>query len=314
MLDSENKHEVRIAVLMAVLNGEKFLNDQLRSLETQTVPTIDIWASDDGSTDGSISLLKQWQKRWIKGEFHILVGPGKGFSENFRSLMMRGNIEADFFAFCDQDDVWDNDKLEIAVKQLSQNCVAWPGIYASRTRIISASGDKIGVSPLFSRQPSFRNAIVQNIGGGNTMLINSLAWNIIREGARRTGFVSHDWWSYLLVSGIGGKVIYDPIPRTSYRRHEENLVGDNVSTSARIDRLFRLLSGEFADWNQRNLDSLEKCADLLASDSRNLFKEFICIRQSVAFMALWRLAKSGIHRQSSIDNAALFLASMIGKL
>ncbi|PRD41710.1 glycosyltransferase family 2 protein [Phyllobacterium phragmitis] len=314
MLDPENVSQARIAVLMAALDGEKFLDDQLRSLEAQTVPAIDIWAGDDGSSDGSLLLLKRWQTRWKKGAFHILAGPRKGFSENFRSLMMRSDIDADFFAFCDQDDVWDKDKLEIAVKQLSRNCADQPGLYASRTRIIDASGNQIGLSPLFKRQPSFRNAIVQNIGGGNTMLVNRPAWNIIREGARRTGFVSHDWWSYLLVSGAGGHVIYDPTPKTGYRRHEENLVGDNASIGARMDRLRRLLAGDFAVWNQRNIDSLEKCMDLLDRDSRKLFEEFKSIRQSVAFTALWGLARSGIRRQSLTDNAALFLAGMIGKL
>ncbi|KXF76581.1 hypothetical protein ATN84_11005 [Paramesorhizobium deserti] len=314
MLPLESESEARVAILMAVLNGEKFLDDQFRSLEAQTIPTIDIWASDDGSSDGSLALLKQWQARWKKGHFQILAGPQRGFAENFRSLMMRSDIEADFFAFCDQDDIWDEDKLEIAVAQLSQSCADQAGLYASRTRIIDASGNPVGVSPLFRKEPSFRNAIVQNIGGGNTMLVNRRAWSIIREGARRTGFVSHDWWSYLLVSGAGGQVIYDPTPRTGYRRHEKNLVGDNASIGARIDRLRRLLAGEFAVWNQRNIDSLERCEDLLDADSRKVFEEFKHIRRLIAFTALSELMRSGIRRQTLIDNAALFSAGMMGKL
>ena len=94
-----------------------------------------------------------------------------------------------------------------------------PALFCSRTRIITAEGEPAGFSPLFSKKPSFRNAIVQSIAGGNTMVMNRAARDIMLEASRRTGFVSHDWWCYLILTGVGGIVHYSPTAKIGYRQH-----------------------------------------------------------------------------------------------
>src|SRR5690606_26251104 len=104
------------------------------------------------------------------------TGPGRGFSENFRSLIKRP-AETAFLAYADQDDVWKPDKLSAAIARIEQ---AGPGpvLYCSRTELIDQDGAPLGMSPLFSRPPDVRNAILQSIAGGNTMVMNRAAARI----------------------------------------------------------------------------------------------------------------------------------------
>ena len=104
------------AILLATRNGAAFLDEQLASIAGQSVEAIDVWVSDDGSTDATPALLAAWRERWSKGRFEVLEGPQKGFSENFRSLITNPGIAADYYAFCDQDDIWEHDKLARAIR------------------------------------------------------------------------------------------------------------------------------------------------------------------------------------------------------
>ncbi|MDA4846563.1 glycosyltransferase family 2 protein [Hoeflea poritis] len=305
----------KIAVLMGVYNGSRFLHEQLQSIGNQSVEQIDLWVSDDGSTDSSLAILNARKGEWSKGEFHIVDGPQSGFSENFRSLMRNDKINADYVAFSDQDDIWDQDKLEVAIRALSRCDPDRPALYGGRTRIIDEAGRVLGHSPQFRRRPGFGNAIVQNIAGGNTMVFNRAAWAVLSESARRTSFVSHDWWCYIMISGCGGTVIYDPEPHIGYRRHGSNLVGDNISWRSQIQRIRRLVGGQLASWSDNNLASLQICYGLLEEESQAVVDEFQLLRvEKSPLRRLQRLRNSGIYRQSDKGNLGLCVAALLNRL
>ena len=75
--------------------------------------------------------------------------------------------------------------------------------------MLDAENNEFGFSPLFSKPPSFANAIVQNIGGGNTMVFNNALRALLREAGKDVSVISHDWWSYIVAAGCGGKIFYD---------------------------------------------------------------------------------------------------------
>lgn len=303
-----------VAVMMATFNGERFLSQQIDSLESQTVPRVDLWVSDDGSEDGTGFLLEKALTSWKKGYIEIVSGPKKGFVENFRSLITNPRIEADYYAFCDQDDIWDPDKLAVAVEWLSTQPEGTPALYCSRTRSISETGKTIGLSPLFTKKPSFKNAIVQSIAGANTMVMNRVARNIVAKASARTSFVSHDWWCYLLISGAGGRIYYSPNAKISYRQHSQNLVGENRSLRARFNRLVRLVRGGYLDWNSRNIESLFKCQDLLSDEASDTIRLVCNCRTTSLFRRVEALFRSGIYRQSFVDQVALIFACAFKRL
>jgi len=302
-----------VSVLLATYNGARFLDEQLQSIEAQQIERVHLWASDDGSTDATLEVLDAWRKRWVKGRFYILEGPRKGYVENFRYLVSKSAAEGSYIAFSDQDDVWDADKL-LAATSVLQSANSGPALYCGRTRLVSSDGTAIGFSPLFKRNPSFRNALVQSIAGGNTMVLNPSAASLLARTCRLTSFVSHDWWCYQIVSGAGGYVFYDPSPRLSYRQHGANLIGENQGWKARIRRIAALADGHFATWNDRNMQALQICRCELTGDNSKVLDEFKSARAKGGSRAVYCLWKHGIKRQTLVSDVALYVAAALGKL
>ncbi len=301
-----------VQVLMATRNGAAFLDAQLASLAAQTHGPIDVLVSDDGSTDATMAILSRWRERWDRGGFRVVEGPRAGFSENFRSLILAPGLSAPYFAFCDQDDLWEPDKLARAIAWLGDGDT--PKLFCSRTLTIESDGRESGHSPLFARPPSFRNALVQSIAGGNTLVFNRAAHRVLAAASARTGFVSHDWWAYLIVSGAGGDVAYCAEPLVRYRQHHANQVGANSSTAARLARLRRMLRGEFSRWNDANMSGIAANLDLLDDDARHAFEAFRGARAGGLVERLRKLRASGVYRQTAFGGAGLYLAAVLGRL
>jgi glycosyltransferase involved in cell wall biosynthesis len=309
-----SKEDLRIAVLMGTKDGAAFIDEQLQSLLAQSYPLVDLWISDDGSIDGTTAIIETWKSRWRKGRMTLVEGPREGFAANFRSMILDRRIEADCYAFCDQDDIWEPDRLESAIGWMQAHDAKTPLMFCSRTATMTETGNLVGHSPLFARPPSFRNALVQSIAGGNTMLLNAAARDLLARASARTGFVSHDWWAYLIVTAAGGIVRYDPRPLVRYRQHASNLVGANVSWGARISRLGRLFKGEFAGWTDLNLDGLAVNRDLLTEDAAACLDLFTSGRQGGLFRRLAVLRKSGVYRQTFSGTLGLYLAFILGRI
>lgn len=306
--------DLRVAILLATYNGEKFLDEQIASIASQTIGHIDVWASDDGSTDGTIGKLQDLARAWPRGRFEIVSGPRAGFAENFRALLLHDAIVADFYAYADQDDIWDADKLERAIAWLGAASADEPRLYCGRTRTMRANGEIVGNSPLFSKPPSFANALVQSIAGGNTMVFNRAARDLLIRCAAQGSFVTHDWWTYQVISGADGAVFYDPVPSISYRQHAGNVVGENSSWRARLNRIERLWQGQLAEWTEQNLANLERCGEQLSPASKLVMRELQAARRGNMFSRLLSLGRSRVYRQTALGNLGLIAACIVGKL
>ncbi len=298
---------------MATYQGERFIDEQLRSIEEQSWTDIDIWASDDGSTDGTVKLLERYAASWRRGRFTVIAGPNRGFADNFRSLLVNAEVDADYVCFCDQDDIWMRDKTRAAAEVLARSGDR-PALYCARTIIADERGHELMRSPLFRRKPIFANALVQSIGGGNTMVMNRAAHRLMREAARRTKFVSHDWFTYMIVAGAGGDVTYSETPHVRYRQHPGNLVGSNHGWKARIERVAAAFGGRYSRWNEANAAALLACRDLLTPGAVETLETFRHARSGPLLDRLANLRRSGVYRQTTIDQVSLYAAGLLGKL
>ena len=304
-----------ITVLLATRQGIKFLPSQLRSLEAQTWPDIDLHVSDDGSTDGTRRYLETYLPSWTKGRTRLLAGPQEGTpAANFRTLIAQADDASDYYAFCDQDDVWLPDKLANAVGALAQADASRPALHCARTELIDADSQVIGLSTYFTRPPDFRNAIIQSLAGGNTMVMNKAAFSVLRAASSRTGFVAHDWWTYMLVSGAGGTIVYSDKVDTKYRQHEGNVTGSNLGSRARLTRLLRVWQGRFRDWNERNTAALMACEDLLSESARTVLRDFAGVRDRSVFKRFRALRRSGVYRQTAGGHLMLYIACAFGRI
>ena len=195
-------------ILLCTLNGERFLDEQLASLDGQTFTRWRLVVSDDGSTDRTRPILQAFKSAHTPGQVEIIDGPRRGAPANFLFLACAQNPADAYYAFCDQDDVWEADKLARAIAILEQTPPGIPALYGSRTSLIDESGRQIGLSPLFPRMPTFRSALVQSIAGGNTMVFNGKAHELLGLCGPDVTVPSHDWWLYQVTSACGGMVHY----------------------------------------------------------------------------------------------------------
>lgn len=304
----------KVAILLCTYNGADFLAQQLDSFIQQTHKGWVIYASDDGSSDATLSILQRYQEKLGVERLVIQQGPQQGFAQNFMSLVKNPMINADYYAFSDQDDVWFEDKLERGLASLSNTPPMMPALFCSRTRLVDASGQVIGYSPLFANPPSFRNALVQSLAGANTMLLNAVARNLLAKAPGDACIVSHDWLTYLLVSGCGGSVIYDREPTLDYRQHGSNLIGANSGFTDRLIRIRRMFAGTFRDWNRHNLYLLSSYTKYLSRESHITLERFERARASSLLRRIYLLKQAGVYRQTSLGNIGLVLAASIGRV
>lgn len=304
----------KVAILLCTHNGESFLQEQLDSYLQQTWTNWSLIASDDQSSDRTRAILAACQQQWSPDRVQLLTGPARGFAENFMAVTRHAQGQADFYAWSDQDDIWCPAKLERALQWLQTVPRHIPAIYCSRTILVGPDNQDLGMSQLFSREPSFANALTQSIGGGNTMVFNQAACQLLAETSMDTAVVAHDWWAYIIITGCGGQVHYDPVPTVRYRQHQDNLIGENTSWSARSARLRQIFNGRYRELNALNIQALYQHQHRLTGESINTLRLFAETRDGSLPTRLVQLKRSGVHRQTLIDNLGLVLATALRKV
>lgn len=302
----------KVVILLATLNGGAFLGEQLASYSAQTHSDWELVVSDDGSADDTIAIARSFAGS-IPQPVTILQGPAQGHCQNFLSMIRSHPAEGDYFAFSDQDDVWMDEKLARAIAWLQSVPADRPALYFSRTMLISEDGQFLGFSPLFARPPAFRNALVQNIGGGNTMVLNKAAHRVL-AGAAHAQPVSHDWWTYQVITGVGGLAHYDFWPSLKYRQHGQNLIGSNAGWRAGLRRLRGFLGHRFSDWNEINLAALTVVKTALTTENRFAFETFTKARRASSLRSLYLLWRSGVYRQNLLETVALYWGALLNRI
>jgi Glycosyl transferase family 2 len=300
-----------VAILMGTYNGEQYIQAQLESIKNQSHKNYFLVASDDGSSDNTLNIIKENFSTPTKAS--ILKGPKGGFSKNFISLAVNKDIKADYYAFCDQDDVWDRDKIACAIEILDQLDNDKPLLYCARTRLVSESLENIGESQRFYLPKTFENALAQSLASGNTMVFNH-ATKMILEKAGMVEVPFHDWWLYLIVTGAGGVVYFDDIPRIAYRQHTTNQVGATIKLKDRINRFTVMFSGIYQRQTELNLAALDQNRFLLTERSRIKLDNFLHSRRESRIAGLIGTIKNGLYRQTIRGTIALYVGIFFKKI
>lgn len=206
-------------VLLSTFNGEAFLDQQLKSLAEQDYPHLKIYVRDDGSSDSSFEICKQFAND--HSNCFVSKGDNIGVFKSYMRLLNDAGNDADYFAFCDQDDVWFADKMSRAVEALeNRNNPFVPTMYFSRVLITDKNLNPLRKSKV-PKRISFNSALVENIAQGCTIVLNKAARNILIENIPED-LQLHDWWCYLVISA-SGEIVFDSIPKMLYRMHNSNV-------------------------------------------------------------------------------------------
>jgi glycosyltransferase involved in cell wall biosynthesis len=210
-----------VTVILATYNGSRYLPAQLESLARQTVRPSRIVVRDDGSVDDSLALVKQWAGHQ-RIACQVIIGPNLGPARSFLTASAQAK-DSDYYFFCDQDDVWLEDKIERAVTSLSAE-QGKPMLYASRLQVVDQKLQPLRQSELPAHL-SFSSAAYESLLTGCTMGFNNEFRKLLLTPLPRF-VLMHDWWCYLLATGVeGAGLVYDGRPTILYRQHATNAVG-----------------------------------------------------------------------------------------
>ena len=316
--DDGVKGGAQVAILLASFNGAPHIACQLDSLAAQDWRAWRLVVSDDGSTDATRGLVEDFAQRHPGRDIRIVEGPRDGATRNFLSLLAHAE-PGEWLAFCDQDDAWLPHRLSRGMAVLASGAAPpdRPAATSSRTIICDENLRELAPAPLYTRPPSFRNALVQACMPGNTFLANPAAAALLREGAAaafEAGVISHDWWAYQLLSGAGARLVRDPQTTVLYRQHRGNVMGRNDTWRARLARMAMLGAGDYGTWLRANVAALQGARHLLDPANRDLLDGFAEALTAPGPVAAARMARMGLYRQTSTGTAALLAAAAAGRL
>lgn len=242
----------KYAILLATYNGEKYIEELLESIEKQTRKGFVCYIHDDGSTDNTVSLVKKWIKN--KTDFKLLeYDSKKGAKNNFFSMLEK--VEASYYMFADQDDVWCEDKVEQLTTRIELvtrdrediPCAVFSDMYVVDDDLNVLSNSFIR----FIGRDIYRNKLPQllidNPAAGCTMIINKALRDKALCYKDSDEIPMHDQWLMCVAAATGIINVIDE-PLLYYRQHEKNVMG--AEFESKKDKVIRnvkdVATGEFA--------------------------------------------------------------------
>lgn len=217
-----------IDILLPLYNGEKFLSQQLDSILRQTYTDWRILVRDDGSSDASISIIREYIKKNPHKFILIEDTLGNLGTTGCLDLLLK-NVSSDYFMYCDQDDVWESNKIEMSFSEM----LKMEGLYPNKPILVCSDAcciDEKGRllhSSFFINQKfidttdDFHKTLALNVVQGSTALMNKAVRDIIVPIPLD---LYHDWWTAVNVVYYG-KISYIHLPLLRYRQHRTNVVG-----------------------------------------------------------------------------------------
>ncbi|WP_197407442.1 glycosyltransferase family 2 protein [Olsenella massiliensis] len=206
-----------VAVVMSTYNGADHLVEQLESVLGQDVGALSVLVRDDGSSDGTLELLRSYASA---GNVELVKGENLGVTRSFLDALSRVPRSVEYVALCDQDDVWHADKLSRALDVLEAKGRDLPRLYCSEYTFCDADMRPQGRSRLNRIGVDFPKMLFENRGSGNTMVLNRRLVDLVVE-AGPDDVYCHDWWIALVATAVG-ELTYDDVSTLEYRRTGSN--------------------------------------------------------------------------------------------
>lgn len=281
-MKNKKSNNPEVCIILATYNGEKYLREQIDSIFNQTYKSIKLYVSDDGSKDGTVKILKEYQKK-IGSNRLILVKneSGKhGAVHNF-AYAYKTAPKADYYLFADQDDYWEKTKIEEMLKVANKEDNGKPLLVYCDCKIVdkdlnvTAESFIRTESLMLSNDNKMRQLLLKNYIPGCVMLFNHALREASPEIWKKCPI--HDWWIALVAERMGKIVFYDR-PLNLYRQHDNNTLGAAdtkndtlLKKRPHLSKVFKLKT-TFALWraqSQEVKDQVEGLRELFGDDAQN---------------------------------------------
>lgn len=217
---------MRIAVLLSVYNGEQFLEKQVKTILEQNNVNLDLFIRDDGSIDRSKQIIRLIAAR--DSRVHFIQGQNVGFKRSFLELLKNPSVaDYDYFAFADQDDLWNANKLEVLqerISKLESEDPRIPILLYSNGRIFSDKGEGRRLYQKARNISSFIDACFRPLYGMSFLLNLPLKDILVKTEASNFDLWGHDGWTAIVASAVG-KVDFIDQDLVLYRQHGDNASG-----------------------------------------------------------------------------------------
>ena len=222
MLQTDN-----IAILMATYNGEKYIKEQIESVLFQSRSDWELYIHDDGSVDGTMQIIDSYCMRY-PDKIHKISGASTGGARN-NFFYLLGCVDAPYYMFCDQDDVWLKNKIKKTYSAMNKQDDGKPVLVFTDLKVVDEKLNVIADSmckyqKLNCRDTSVKRVLIQNMCTGCTMMINRALRDEMIKAKISDNIIMHDWWAALIAAEFG-KMYFISEPQILYRQHRNNSVG-----------------------------------------------------------------------------------------
>lgn len=277
----EDKNSISVA--LATYNGAKFLHEQLLSLINQTYPPKEIIIVDDSSTDSTVQIIEKIQKDFPFIKLFV-NNQNRGPIATFEIAISKCNCS--YIALCDQDDIWELDKLELSLNELrkieKENI---PSVIYTDLKMIDSDGNLIGKTFWESQglnpgKMDFYKTLFLNTVTGCTVFFNKSMRDELVNIPKEVEM--HDYWIALIAFGFGS---FKPlsISTVKYRTHENSVTDKNsISYVKRVKKFFKILFKSDSDYMESNFKQAKLFHDIygdkLSSEKRNQLVFFLKLK------------------------------------
>jgi len=307
----------RCEILLSTYNGADYLPELLRSIVQQDHGDMLVSIRDDGSSDAgeTVRILQNFAEE--HPGTRLRIEPNVGVINSFFLLLKEADSRSEYFALCDQDDIWHSDKVSRAISYFESKRQDLPRLYCARSEFVDRSGKHIGFSQSYRKPLTFGNALVENCARGCTIVLNRKAKELLTKRLPIDRKIHmHDWWCYLVIAAFG-EVFFDPEPVIKYRLHAKNEIGEPIGVfkfiASRAAILKRLRSGDLPRSTEVASVFRDTFNDVLTVELRQRLDQFLRLRGGpLSLISFWRYRPA--HRQTILGHlmlTALIFANLI---
>ena len=289
---------MRILILMATYNGDKFIESQLKSIFSQKNVDLEILISDDCSTDETLDLIN----KHYGGEKIKLINTTRKFgspSSNFFHLVEHASIDSfDYISFSDQDDIWFEDKLYSAITQLED--LKYDGYSSDVIAFWDETKEKKLIKKSFPQQEY--DHWFESPGPGCSHVLSAKSFRLFQkfvvDNKNHLGDIDfHDWLIYAFYRHNNLKWIISNEPEMLYRQHEDNMFGANHNFLSKYSRFKKIIN----NWYKKQIISsyelvTKKDFNHFMKTEKLLFKPFSLRRRKLHSLVIWFLCFIGVFR------------------
>ncbi|MBY5034830.1 glycosyltransferase family 2 protein [Streptococcus gallolyticus] len=269
---------MKVTILMSTYNGERFLAEQIRSIQDQTFTNWKLLIRDDGSNDRTPEIIQEFVEK--DSRIHFMNTEDRtnlGVIKNFYTLLKYE--KADVYFFSDQDDIWLPEKMAMTLAEAEHYPADQPLLIYTDLKVVNQELEVLSESMIRSQSYHANTSLIQelteNTVTGGTMMINH---SLAELWTRPDNILMHDWYLALLATAFG-KLVYIDQAGELYRQHDSNVLGART-LSKRMQHWIRphLL---FAKYWQLIKDSQLQASHLLqlplTPDKRDLVQAYVTI-------------------------------------